>query len=199
MPRTPEELKKAVSEQRSAIRASCKAFDGGDRWEARRIATAIINLVFDKARTQSLLTQLGVKATTSFLSTSEPSMPGNLLTWHPLIMFVIGSGARYEPQLETHSYSNFMPFDDWWNESVYEDGNLTLTRSVLLRTLRDQDGGSHYDPEISDKAYKLMKSGAGWGFMTPDGSEHPMEDAELATVRQIAYEVEITLDKVGLR
>ncbi|NNU66544.1 hypothetical protein G9X67_14800 [Rhizobium sp. WYCCWR 11152] len=199
MPRTIEDLRKAVSEQRRAIRASCTSFDSGEKWEARRLATAIINLFHDKGRTQSLLNQLGLKEDMLLLSTSQPNPPGNLIAWSPLLVMQWGAGVHYQPLLgQMPSRARFIQFDEWWNESVYEDGELKLTRSVLLRTIRDQDGGSHYDPDLSDEAYKLMKGGAGWYFQGENGAEYPMEDAELTTARQIAYEVEMSLDRIGL-
>ena len=197
MARTADELRDAVVEQRSALRSSCAAFDGGHRWEARRIATTLVNLFHTKGRTTALLEQAGILGGLRLLSTASPNPPGNLLTWSPLIMMQMGPmGASYAPVLDAPFIEKrHTPFQEWWDETVYEDGDYNLTRSILLRTLRDQDGGSHYDADVSDQAYKLLKRGAGWVAQTEDGEEHAIGDAELASTRQIAFEVEETLER----
>lgn len=198
MSRSQEELQKAFAEQVLALLSSCAAYDAGHEWEARRLATTIVNLVHDKGRTQSLLGQLGQKQQIKWFTTSSPNHPGNVLPWSPMVM-IVGGLSGYKPIMDAPlGRSEFIAFEDWWNETVYEDGPLKLSRSVLLRTLRDQDGGSHYDPEISDGAYKLMKGGAGWFMVAGDGTELPMSSAELATARQIAYEVITTFSNAAL-
>lgn len=205
MGRTESELKQELKNQRSAIRASCEGFDSGESWEAARIATAIINLLFDKRSAKSVLTQMGERATLSLLSTATPNPSGNALPWTPLVYSrtIVSSTAPrassiFKPILDApFGGSQYLPFEEWWAEVIYEAKGEKLSRGDLLRTLRDQDGGSHYDNEITDPAYTSLKDGAGW-ILTVDGETREVSGAATASARQIAYELEQSLAAKGL-
>lgn len=192
MPRTPEELNQALEEQLQALRSSCRSYDDGQKWEAKRIATTLVTLFHSRGKTKALLEQMDLLNGLELITSAEPNPPGNLMTWTPLV-FMRSTGECLPHLSDPIPGFKKIPFQQWWEESVYEDGNLKLSRSLLLRTLRDQEGGSHYDSEVSDDAYKLMKNGAGWYIRLADGTEHPFGDVELATARQIAYEAEQSL------
>jgi hypothetical protein len=61
-----QHLIQQLSDQRSFIRASCVAFDGGSWAEAKRLALAVRILLHDTASCRSLLGQLGVLDTMGF-------------------------------------------------------------------------------------------------------------------------------------
>lgn len=124
-----------------------------------------------------------------------------MVAWHPLtsIEMTVGDGvvvSRHKPKLDAPIGKWFLRFEEWWNEPVYTNGDRELTRSTLLRTLRDQEGGAHFDPVVSDSAYVAFKAGRDWRQVVSVGgieTEQPIGQAELATARQIAYEIEYSL------
>jgi hypothetical protein len=98
MSRTRSELVSALGEQLNAIKTSSAAFDAGDNWEAKRLATAAHIILYDKGRTVSLLTQLGVKERINFISSSVPANPNNSLAETPLVIVHYGpNGPDYLP------------------------------------------------------------------------------------------------------
>ena len=198
--RTSLEIEEAFREQRSFLRSSCKAYDEGVFAEARRMATAVHVLLHDShGRTRSLLTQLGLKDELQFVSSAEPikdrfpklalagvmGLPGRraeVLPWC----------ARPEKPPELRS----LPFGEWWGETVFQESfykgpgrrievGRTQTRMKLVRSLRDQDGGSHYDGSLNDGAYvslaiartiglyKVNSEGASVPFLNPIGADRP--------------------------
>jgi hypothetical protein len=70
-----------------------------------------------------------------------------------------------------------------------------LTRGDVVRTLRDQEGGSHFDPTLTEPVYiKLVKNGsAGWLHINERAATLIDPGPHLATMRQIAWEMEQTL------
>jgi hypothetical protein len=109
---------------------------------------------------------------------------------------------------------NLVSFDTWWNQPIFEtaDGRA-LARSELILTVRDQDGGSHIDSEIDGEKYlELLAGGRGFHMLPGDTSDRlrspialggrlnavaldgwvPLPNADAATIRQIAWELETT-------
>jgi hypothetical protein len=92
----------------------------------------------------------------------------------------------------------WLQFPSWWSkESIYEgvDGAF-ITRRRLVFSLRHQDGGGHVGV-LTDAAYVDLKAGGGWfgGFGNQPGKDLDM--AATATMRQVAWEVTETLEKLG--
>jgi hypothetical protein len=210
LPRTRDELVEALAEQRGAIRASGASFDEGELWEAKRLAAAVYVLVHDgKGRTKSLLTQLGVRASLRFLSTAKPLDPKNLLTEHSLVSMRVevretGSRARYRPAFDLYEQLfafNRLQFLSWWEEPVIRDNQRrVLSRKNIVFSLRDQEGGAHFDEELRDEVYKSLvkENSAGWVVQKGDVMQPVMPGPHLATMRQIAWELERTLENANI-
>lgn len=218
MPRTVDELEIAARKQMSALQSSCAQFDIGCDWEAARIATSIFNLAYDnsKRRIHSILTQLDRKRSMDFYSTSVASPEENALPWAPLTYqsMTIGTGpdgarvsdATFMPLLDApFAVPRAVSFDAWWAEPIYSWRNQHLSRQTLLATLRDQEGGSHFDAEVTDPMYLSLKSGAGMessvSGVTEDGRAYETVTAlaggEAASARQIGFEMLMALRLAG--
>jgi hypothetical protein len=66
-------------------------------------------------------------------------------------------------------------------------------------TLRDQDGGAHDDPELSDAGCVSVAKGAGvglWFRIDNEAQRRPDPGPHLASMRQIAWELEQALEIV---
>jgi hypothetical protein len=125
-----------------------------------------------------------------------------------------GPNARitYEPFLGNHSEDRNQPpqaFSDWWTETVMLDatGNA-FSRSGLVLSVCNQDGGAHIDEELPP-AYAALtrqnslgitvgepieKGAAAVAFSLGGAAEgRPLDNSPaLANVRQIAWEVQDT-------
>ncbi|MEM5500040.1 hypothetical protein WNY59_00405 [Ahrensia kielensis] len=203
-PRSRHELEQALQDQMSALSASCNGYDGGDLWEGPRIATTIYNLVNDgrSKKIVSVLTQLGLRNKISFVSYASPQISGNVLSWHPLCAINMNaSTATYVPYLgDAPTKPTKIKFNKWWEEAVFENrSGQTLSRMNLVFALRSKDGGSHYDAELPISPYlELKETGGGWMY-SENGSVQsgkPIRNAHLATIRQIAYELQLTLSVI---
>jgi hypothetical protein len=74
-----------------------------------------------------------------------------------------------------------------------------LTRCLLIRSMRDQDGGAHFDDEITDPTYAAAVHGKLAGFtiqITPDKLE-PVPYALEVSMRQIAEELRQVLQMIS--
>jgi hypothetical protein len=187
--------------RRAALAASCAGFDRGDEFEVERIATEVFTLVHDGGSIVSVLTQLGIRGNTRFISSgSVDPASKNLLASIPLVMTRIDSANKIAvnlPKLGAGSPQTSVQFPTWWEkELIYKDGSFTLKRRNLVFSLRHQDGGGHVG-QLTDVAYKRLKLNP--MFMAQFGNDPAREvtGAVGATMRQVGWELEHTLDKIG--
>src|SRR4051794_20189955 len=82
---------------------------------------------------------------------------------------------------------------------LVSEGEHKLTRCLLVRSMRDQDGGAHFDDEITDPTYAAAIHGKLTGFniqIAPDKME-PVPYALEVSMRQIAEEVRLVLQMIN--
>jgi hypothetical protein len=159
MPRSRQELLDALAVQRRHLAASCAAYDAGDHSEALRLATCVYNIVHDGGKIRSIMTQLGIKEKHLFFASNVKDGAD-----------VHALADRYTPLVELERlyiqpefvalctyFQNRnawfgvrgLPFERWWNRDIiFFHGPLCLTRRQLVFTLRNQEGGSHFDQEV---------------------------------------------------
>ena len=193
-----EDLLELFREQLEFLEWSAESFDSGFEGEAKRMATAIRVLVHDTRVSHSVLTQLEVKSSIKYLDTAEPINPKNLATTPGLVIFRMGSeGASYvAPLSDRHLEPSVKRFDEWWTEPVTKDEHLALfSRRNYVLTLSNKEGGAHVDPTL-DASYAALTRGnsLGWVHSTSESGEHlPLGSPALASVRQIAHELILSL------
>jgi hypothetical protein len=196
--RTKTDLQAALAEQRLALRSSASAYDQGHLWEAKRLATVAYTLLHDgTGRTKSLLTQMGLRGRLRFISTARE------IEWMaPAIALVLiktdHEGTACVPYCEAGlvpDRSVWLQFQSWWDLPIYKTvSGLVLCRKNLIFALRAQDGGAHFDGELPDNAYHPFATVNDERFKTgPTGSQIPIPNAHLASMRQIGWEIEETL------
>lgn len=200
--RSREELEQALEDQLAALNSSCRGYDQGDMWEGPRMATTVYTLVNNgNSRSVSVLSQLGIREKIRFISFSTPQIPGNLVSWTPLCTFRVGNdGVAVLPSLDKGPAApKDINFKKWWGEAVFENaGGQKLSRMNLVFALRSQDGGSHYDRELPITPYlELKDNGGGWQIFSENAEEDgaPLQNAHLATMRHIAFEVEQSIQR----
>lgn len=211
--RSPEEVAEAFHENISALKASSASFDQGNEWEAKRLATAIYTLVNDGGkRNLSILTQMGVLKTMDWIETGRPLEENTATRFTvyipPLVVVSLANGQKRFSKngRDFPSEMEQKPFSRWWSSTVFTNSaGQNLSRKNLVASMRNQDNGSHFDAELRDIKYMEMKSNNvhtdNFGFLNEATGEvtsgETIPNAHLATVRQIAEEVLISLEQSG--
>lgn len=196
------ELIAQLANQRKALGASAENYDRGEKWEAQRLATTVYTLVHDGGRnSQSILTQIGIRGSLRFISSGRPVDHRNLADEHPLVMMQIGGeNSGYVPRLgESSNENRNVQFDRWWtSDLIYRSREKTLSRRELVFALRDKEGGSHFDPQLNDDGYLAMTRDAtrGWYVTTDNGPSARLLGLELASMRQVAWELIESLNTI---
>jgi hypothetical protein len=104
--------------------------------------------------------------------------------------------AHFIPKLDTARTKRYVSVARWWGrEVVYLDtaANLTFSRKSLVLAAVNKDGGAHVD-SVYPPDYNLIRAGVGWSMtITPAGSPDAItitfQDAHLAALRQMGYEI----------
>jgi hypothetical protein len=198
---TKQELLSHLSDSVQFLQLSAAAFDKGILGEAKRMAVTVRVLVHDTPSSKSLLGQLKYKANMSFYDTAHDYKPNNLMSHHGLL----GLNINLENSAE-HSYNvpltldgrpnRFIFFADWWNKIVIVDNkkNVFRRRDIIL-SLANQDGGAHIDPELNLAYAQLSRQNSiSWVLSSAQGQK-PLGPVELYSMRQIAHEVLVSVDR----
>ena len=204
--RTMPDVARHLANQVAFLRASATSYDSGFEAEAQRLAIVLRVLLYDTSRQVSLLSHLGLKDRLGFENTADPIVPGNLLPTLGLVLMRItvvpksGHGRYVAPLADVppQRKGRRLPFSVWWTRAVTRlvDGR-TLTREDYVCTVANTEGGAHVDPAL-DPMYSALAHENAFGFVYQDdsGEAKPFEgDAALASVRQIAHEVDVTLSR----
>jgi len=105
--------------------------------------------------------------------------------------------ARMRDDRSLRSRGSWLPFAQWWEAEVLRDvGGRTVTRAELVDALANTDREMHADPELGE-LYRMLSrpSSAGWTIKQELGPAVPLVTPALASVRQIAFEVEASLHR----
>jgi hypothetical protein len=177
--------------------------------EALRLATTVAIIVHDGGKNHSILNHLGIK---------------DKIDWHASNDDVTGISAvmqRSTPLVKldnTPDGPDFVPlcsyvknrdvligsrtlsFENWWTKDViFSDSGKTLSRRDLVLTLRNQEGGSHFDEEVRHPYYGALKEQVFMVFPgaplsnLPAAGVQSVRNLALASMRQVAEEVRISL------
>ncbi|MVN76905.1 hypothetical protein GO988_11275 [Hymenobacter sp. HMF4947] len=210
--KTTKELQNSLFEQLEFLRSSCQLYDAGNSSEAIRMAVILRVLLSDpesgsRSRSQSLLTQLGLKDNINYYSIS-PIPDKRSIIFSSLIMAFTNGASSFMPNLSIPTIE--LNFKDWWNSFVSITDAAKLTRSLLIKSLADKDGGAHVDPSIKDD-YAEATQNKGFAFQIKTAkSGEPIdvsgdefvdfdEIRHFIYLRQFAHEVLCTFDlKIGL-
>lgn len=88
-----------------------------------------------------------------------------------------------------------VPFGRWWNKIVIidQEGNQ-FSREIIVKWVRNKDGGAHIDEKLNDTYAKLTRLDMmGLGMVGDDQKVVPAKFIELASIRQIAHELIVSL------
>jgi hypothetical protein len=103
---------------------------------------------------------------------------------------------------------NWLSFSKWWEEPIFQEiapskpgfplgDGRKLSRKNLVFHLRSQDGGGHYDTELRHEPYIGLAVRRRIGiYRDNNGAAEPIGDPHLASMRQIAWELEQSLKDI---
>jgi hypothetical protein len=197
------QIEEQLGDQLNFLRRSNSAFDSGDTSEFRRLATTLRVLFHSSRNSRSLIEQLDLTSI-HYPSYAWKTDPQNLLTETSLALTEISDGedgTKFLPVLNSGPFPpRFLDFPPWWNEPILRDERREFfSRSDFVRTIADQDGGAHVDPEIETKYHRLLNENSiGWIATSPTG-EKPIKRIERVYVRHIAFEALIALEPQYVR
>jgi hypothetical protein len=192
-----------LKDQRTLLRNACRGFDEGSHPEAQNIAVRLRVLLHDTRKSHSLLGQLGVKERLPYVDTNgAEGPPGSIQMGGGLCIISAnltpdGGTSRYTAPLGDLAPDRFHPpqaFVDWWSIPVVDDDHgRPVSRRQFVLWLANKEGGAHIDPDVDDTYAELSTTG-GSQFAPPEGDDPVFRDLVAPTVRQIAYEMEATLE-----
>lgn len=216
MARSMQHYREELHNQMARLATAVRGYQAGNLWDIPTVAVCVANLVYSKGQpnsrraTVSILDHLGQKDAIAFMSTGYVDRDGNLVATYPLVenhfenhkmRFV---PKHMSPNWKSSSMEGYN-FEAWWGRMpiykspgyvVLPDGYSEshrasiLTRSDVILTVRDQDGGAHYDAELRNDLYaKLKNEGAGWFLQKADGAMEHVEGMIEAIVAQIGFEL----------
>jgi hypothetical protein len=214
------ELERELVEQITALRASAAEYDrnAANSWEAKRLASSVYILLHDKGQNKSLLGQTNRKAGLKLVSSKvvPPSSPGARVVRAQSTLLVsirlTERGAEYVPWLGNHPFKQqfrWLSFSSWWEEEVFHPAaSVRMSRKNLVFNMRNKDGGAHVDDTISDPDYTTFRESGGLevrfhpkvglSFFGDPSKGEPVENGVRSHVRQIAWEVDVSLSQIGL-
>ena len=202
--RTDDELFSAAEAQLRSLQISAKAFDEGLVSEAARLANSVFILVGRGMRTHtSILDSAKQQDRRQYRST----IPSEGSTGTPLIFCRLTKVAEdhWEIGLNHRGRDALLkgrdlPFDAWWEERVINTEEVRLTRSEVVRLLRDKSGGAHFDADLKDALVaRSIRGGIGaFNFEnSASGSVEPVPHGLEYCMRQIATELWFSLEQQG--
>jgi hypothetical protein len=178
-----------LDKQLRYIETSAREYDAGNKDEAIRIATSLRVIFHHTGETTSLLAHLRARFTRLLSSVGQPPYPQD---WYSPMADIEGKfhfpaiqvaaqpvtviePPRYRPMLERKKLTRQVQAPDWWgNEPVIILQGKKVTRKVIVLGASNKDGGVHVD--------RGTPADSG-------GPEFKANNAHVAAVRQMAYEV----------
>jgi hypothetical protein len=197
---TRDDLDDLLREQVDFLRRSARAYDDGYTGEAKRLALTIRVLVHQTSSSHALLEQMGHRTSIGWWDTKRPIAPGVVAISDPglvVLKMTTGTegGVTYEAPFDV-PWGHWARFEPWWTDKVFEDQMGTQwSRKQFVTRIANTEGGGHVQPRL-DRAYAALtrENSFGWTWGQEGRAARPIDgNLPLASVRQIAYEVERTL------
>ena len=209
---THDELIGKLAEQIEILQLNAELFDDEHPVTTLQMATTIRVLFHDTNNSTSLIklicdAESKDKNTFEMVSTKEPDDgKTKLVLWGDGLcgMQISSQGFSYIPKLSNSTHTK-IPFCDWWKEDVVRNvsGGFEnpdwMTRAELIKLHANKEGGAHIDENKNKKIDEIgTNEAAGWIFFAIDSDGVQKEgncglDQKKATIRQICYEVLVSL------
>lgn len=176
----------------SFIARSCELYDQGHKEEALRVAVSLRVMFHDTPHSISLLKHLQRKESIHIISTfaSQKSMNaeyGNV-HWHTVIPVMLTSQGVQAP-MNSWPTRSVLLIDDWWQEQIWLERPIALSRKDIILSAANQDGGAHVDANPNEKTKKVKRGPEATVRINGKLLEGGMSNHHFPLIRQMAYEV----------
>ncbi len=131
------------------------------------LAASFRILFHHQGANKSLLNQLEITDKLEMVSTSGRFNPSSITPFLGLLFMRLESTHAYYVPHEIPDEFRTLSFEKWWSEEIVISDSLRhkWTRKDLVSFTANQDGGSHVDPRIDQKYYRLAYANSiGWKF-----------------------------------
>lgn len=117
------------------------------------------------------------------------NLPRSKLGWQQQVHIL--AAGRALPR----AAGNYVSFTEWWSMVVLtDDQGATFSRADLVKAVANTDGGGHVDNRLDIAYHAVSRSNSlGWIVRNSADQQRPFENPIPACIRQIAYEVDVSL------
>jgi hypothetical protein len=196
--------KKLLKSHIGFLERSSQRYDGGQEDESLALSNSLRTIFHDKGRTVSLLSHLQLNGT-QMLSTSR-----GIGNWQDYLSQVIDLSSSRPIIMKPLLGDSFVhvPLSQWWDgETIFVHEGTHYTRSRIILSVAEKDGGTHVDKKL-ESYYKVLCAGEYalgiTGNLTyagappfPRGMTIYPDNAHLALIRQFAHEALASQRKFG--
>lgn len=195
---TRDELVQDLREQTHLMKLAAESYDRGEHLEALNLAVRLRVLLHTTCHSFGLLAQLGVIDDLRFLATGPTGLGrdfgGATLApwrWYPDSDRTPPGNVPMLHEAPQVARQCFLP---WWDDNVIATRRRTYARRDVVLSLSNTQGGAHVDPNIALHKAELRRSGISEALLRDhQGQVMSAVNPMIPTVRQIAFEVEVTL------
>ena len=201
-PRTEAERRDAIRRSLRRLVSLASQFDDGDFEASDDLSTKIFILVAPHKNALKRFIDFDLEAIEF-----ESTPPNGVLPYRLVEAIsrasVDETGAStlsvaYEPRYDRDGIPfKKVSFNTWYKgEYVFQLSSGGVTREQLIEAVRHKDGGAHLDPDIKP-SYAAIKRQEEFRVAFTNGPEkaEPLVGAQDASIRQIAFELQLTLKK----
>ncbi|MCM6810363.1 hypothetical protein NE287_06225 [Pediococcus pentosaceus] len=211
--RLPGAEKEQLKDSLRDLIADAERYDYGDFRAIKRSAATLRLLFYDTERQTSLISNLNDKDRIIMQSFNTKVKHDRSMSYGSVYV------ACFKTNKPDEFYNTFlfMPdskrtttFEKWWNESLFfmkdSSHDTRLTRSKIITTIANQDGGAHFDKRIDSLYKNLMNGNTGVSIEPGLGADYLLgydssvinhsvhfKDLALAYMREIVHESILSL------
>jgi hypothetical protein len=180
---TDKDYLNRLKEQRDFLRSDLEQYEKGQAHFAYRMASTLRTIFHDTSKSTAILPALAQRhgASLSFKGHRDRDLSNT-----PLYLGFMTGNLR--PPFDAPSRVD-KNFDDYWNETIYVEGNFRYTRKQLVLFAANKLGGAHVAPEIPENMLVLVQGNVRLG-----SKAHPEEFILTRAVYETGWQVLQKLD-----
>jgi hypothetical protein len=187
------EFQEQLSRHLRFISKSCVEFDSGELDEALRIAVSIRVLFHDTKNSTSVVTYLKVKDSIKLISTFAIAETMDFpdaknFEWHTVLPLMLTSNGVRAP-LASWETKAIRSIEDWWNETIWQEGGEKYSRRDVVLSAANQDGGAHVDSKPNYKTLKFREGPKITVNINGQSVPNVVANHHYTLIRQMAYEL----------
>lgn len=144
----------------------------------------------------SVLTHLDLKACMRFYDAAVPPLKSDFPVAH-CGLAAFGPGGHLpimDSQVDQADSRLMLSFEEWWTAPViWDTQGRTFSRSTVVLTAADKDGGGHVDASLPEEFWDLVNKNGLGRFVGVGDSWTELDSPIPACVRHISHEVLVSL------